>query len=129
MKKETNDALKKICKSYGRPSSGRKDELIKQIHKGPADEGITEQERMLKHTLMVPLPDKDRAAHKLGSLNEENVRGVICNLIDDEYEGCTYRDSWETGFMLNMCHEWFGVSLDGWVRWTKEKERSEIFDK
>jgi len=115
LKKESNTTLQGICKSYGRPYSGKKDDLVRQIHKGPADEGITEQERMLKYTLMAPLPDKDRAAHKLGSLNEDNVRSVIDNLIHDEYDDYIYSDSWETGFFLNKKYKWFGASLDGWL--------------
>ena len=126
LRKENNDTLRGICKSYGCPSSGIKDELIEQIHKGPADEGITEQERMLKHTLIAPLPEKDRAAHKLGSLNEDNVRGVVSNLIDDKYCGYKYKDSWETGFLTNKAHKWLGASLDGWI---VMKQYAKLFDK
>merc|ERR1712157_304136 len=102
LKKESNTTLQGICKSYGRPYSGEKDDLVREIHKGPADEGITEQERMLKYTLISPLPDTDRAAHRLGSLNEDNVRGVIGNLIHDEYDGFQFVDLWETGFFLSI---------------------------
>ena len=81
---------------------------------------------MLKHTLIAPLPDKDRAAHKLRSLNEDNVRSVIDNLIEDEYDGYKYIDSWETGFFLNKGYKWFGASLDGWLK--MRRERNTQFD-
>ena len=114
--KKSAEELKVICKMYGRPySNKRKDEVVNQIHKGPADEGVTETERMLKRTHMSPLPDKDRSAHKLGSLNEDNVRGAVKTLINEQYEGLEYKDSWETGFFLSKSYRWLGASLDGMI--------------
>ena len=116
LNKLKNEKLQNICKEYGRPYSGKKKaDLIKEVHKGPADEGITEQERMLKYTLILPLPDTDRAAHRLGSLNEDNVCGVIGNLIHDEYDSFQFVDLWETGFFLSIDNKWLGASLDGWL--------------
>ena len=45
---------------------------------GPASsDEMTEQEEFMKKTFLAPLADKDKAAWKLGSLNEDNVQGVM----------------------------------------------------
>ena len=43
---------------------------------------MTEFEKVIKYSLLSPLKDKDRAAHKLGSLNEAKVRTVMNAVVD-----------------------------------------------
>ena len=82
LKKLSNAELINICKEYGRPHSGRnKAALVEAVQLGPKEAAMTEFEKVIKHTLLAPLKDKDRAAHKLGSLNEDDVRSVINSIV------------------------------------------------
>ena len=74
---------------------------------------MTEFEKVMKYTLLAPLKDKDKSAHKLGSLNEENVRGVIGAVLKGV--GWDLVDIFECGFLCNKEEKWLGTSLDGWL--------------
>ena len=112
LKKESAEKLKEIAKSYGHPTSKNKDELADLIRTGPKpDLTMTETEKVLKCSFLAPLQNKDATAHKLGSLNEPNVRGVmkgIFNGLDLELESL-----FEPGFVVNKSNKWAGTSLDG----------------
>jgi hypothetical protein len=63
-----------VAKSYGRPSSGTRQVLAERIKMGPLKKIVpTPVEKMLKHTFMLPLKDKEKTPHKIGSLNEDKV--------------------------------------------------------
>ena len=71
-----------VTKSYGRPYSGTKQVLAERIKMGPVVWlELTAVEKMLKHTFMKPLSDKEKTPHKIGSLNEAKVRNAIESIL------------------------------------------------
>ena len=73
LKQLSNDQLKLICKSYGRPFSNKnKDKLVETVQLGPVmNQTITEVEKILKYSFPQPLPQDERSAHKLGLHGEK----------------------------------------------------------
>ena len=63
----SNEQLKTICKSYGRPFSNKnKEKLIETAFMGPlVSQSITKVEKILKYSFLQPLSQQDRSAHKL----------------------------------------------------------------
>ena len=62
---------------------------------------------------MAPLSDKDRSAHKLGNLNERNVRNVLhAILLQYNYK---LIHLWECGLLIQNEKPWLATSLDGWI--------------
>ena len=112
LKKESAETLKGIAKSYGHPTSKNKDELADLIRTGPKpDLTMTETEKVLKCSFLAPLQNKDATAHKLGSLNERNVRRAmkgVFNGLNLELESL-----YEPGFVVDKSNKWAGTSLDG----------------
>ena len=115
LKRMTNAQLTEICKSYKRPYSNKnKEQLVLEIQKGPLlEEGPKPFEQMLKKMFMAPLADKDRSAHKLGSLNEANVRSFLSTLL--RTYGCFFIKLWEFGLICQKEQPWLATSLDGWA--------------
>ena len=79
---------------------------------------MTERERFIKHMFLSPLQDEDRSVHKLGSLNEDNVRSVM----QKEFNGVGYNldAMWECGLLCNKTNTYLATSLDGWLRMSKK---------
>jgi len=75
---------------------------------------MTEQEVFMKKTFLAPLADKDKAAWKLGSLNEDNVQSVMKGVVNGV--GGELEDIWECGLLRNKTRHWNVTSLDGWMR-------------
>ncbi len=59
---------------YGQPySNKRKEKLVGAILSVPSEDMcLTKIKKVVKHTLLDPLADKDQMTHKFGSLNEDN---------------------------------------------------------
>lgn len=112
LKKESAEKLKEIAKSYGHPISRNKDELADLIRTGPKpDLTMTETEKVLKCSFLAPLQNKDATAHKLGSLNEPNVRGAMKGIFNGL--NLELMDLFEPGFVVDKSNKWAGTSLDG----------------
>ena len=58
----SNEQLKTICKSYGRPFSNKnKEKLIETVLLGPlVSQSIAEVEKILKYSFLQPLPQEDQ---------------------------------------------------------------------
>ena len=115
LKKLSNDQLKQICKSYGRTySNKKKEELVDTVLMGPVmTQTITEVEKILKYSFLQPLPQEDRSAHRLGSLNEERVCSSIKAIVSKL--GWSVVDMFECGLLRNKMREYMATSLDGWL--------------
>ena len=115
LKQLSNDQLKAICKSYGRPFSNKnKDKLVDTVLLGPMEnQSITEIEKILKYSFLQPLPQDERSAHRLGSLNEDKVRSVLPSIV--KKLGWELLDSFECGLLRNKMREYLATSLDGWI--------------
>ncbi|EJK70897.1 hypothetical protein THAOC_07709, partial [Thalassiosira oceanica] len=110
--------LRAICKRL-RISCGKKkkDEIIAAILAGRNDdddnEPPTEVERVIRSMLVPPLRSKDRSAHKLGSLNEANVRQVM-SAVRQEL-GHDLVDCWDAGLLRCDQDQFLATSLDGFL--------------
>ena len=77
------------------------------------DEPPTELERVIKSMLVPPLRSKDRTPHKLGSLNEANVRQVLSSVAQEL--GHDLVDCWEAGLLRCDMDRFLATSLDGFL--------------
>ena len=111
----SNDELKTIYKSYGRPFSNKnKEKLVETVLLGPlVSHSITEVEKILKYSFLQPLPQEYRSAHKLGSLNEERVCSVLGSIV--QKLGWELIDAFECGLLCNKMREYLATPLDGWI--------------
>jgi hypothetical protein len=68
LKKLSNDQLKSICKSHGKPFSNKKQDQLGEtvLIKPTINQSIAEIEK-LKSSFLQPLPLEDCSAHKSGS--------------------------------------------------------------
>ena len=117
LKKLGKQKLIEICKQFKRPYSNKNmDKLIEQIQLGPVEVAkMTEQEMFIKKTFLAPLSDsKERTAWKLGSMNEDNVRGVVSGVVKGV--GGELEDVWECGLLRSKSHQYIATSLDAWLR-------------
>ena len=81
---------------------------------GPTEDlSITDSEKILRLSLLKPLKDKDRSAHKVRSLNKNMVWSMLHSIAD----GLGYEliDSFECGLLWNKRNEYLVTSLDGWL--------------
>jgi hypothetical protein len=128
LKALSNDQLKAICKSYGRPFSNKnKEKLAETVQMGPQlSQSITEVEKIIKYSFLQPLGQEDRSAHKLGSLNEEKVRSVLHAIVAKV--GWELVDSFECGLLRNKMREYIATSLDGWIvmRYNESAEEKSV---
>jgi hypothetical protein len=115
LKQLSNEQLKTICKSYGRPFSNKnKDKLVDTVLLGPVEsQSITEVEKILKYSFLQPLSQDDRSAHRLGSLNEDKVRSSLPSIV--KKLGWELLDSFECGLLRNKMREYLAISFDGWI--------------
>ncbi|EJK53517.1 hypothetical protein THAOC_27035, partial [Thalassiosira oceanica] len=77
------------------------------------NEPPTEVERVIRSMLVPPLRSKDRSAHKLGSLNEANVRQVMSAVCQEL--GHDLVDCWDAGLLRCDQDQFLATSLDGFL--------------
>jgi len=112
--RKSKDELERIVKSYGRPCSGNKNDLVARIQRGPLEVIIpTDIEMMLKHTFFAPLKDKDKTPHKLGILNEDKVRSAMSGIL--KQFGLKLSEMWDCGLISRKDLMFLVTSLDGWI--------------
>jgi hypothetical protein len=103
-----------IAKSCGRPHSGSKEKLAFQIQEGVKEKiELITYEKLMKSTFLVPLLDKEKTPHKIGSLNEAKVRAALQEIMKG-YD-VTLRDCWECGLLSQNSQKFLATSLDGWL--------------
>jgi hypothetical protein len=113
--------LSNIAKSYGRPHSGSKEKLAFQIQEGVKEQiELTTYEKLLKSTFVVPLSDKEKTPHKIGSLNEAKVRAALQEIMKG-YD-VTLRDCWECGLLSQDSQKFLATSLDGWLVYSENDD-------
>ena len=95
-----NTKLIEICKHFKQPYSGQ--------------------------TFLAPLANKEKSAWKLGSLNEDNVRGVMSAVVKGV--GGELEDLWESGLLRNKTNDWLATSLDGRARMKMKASDARVDD-
>ena len=67
----------------------------------------------MKYSFLQPLSQDNHSAHKLGSLKEEKVQGVISAIMSKLRWDLV--DIFECGLLRNNVNEYLATSLDGWL--------------
>ena len=111
--------LQEVCKTYNRPYSNKRvTELISEIRKGPKESPkLSVFEKYLKRCHLAPLSDRDKTPHKIGSLNEKNVRSVMAGIVHQL--GYALVEMYEVGMVLKSEAEWAGTNVDGLIHMCK----------
>ena len=90
--------------------------MIKAIQEGRRfdfGESPTETEHVIKSMLVPPLKNKGRAPHRLGLLNEANVRGVLSSVAQEL--GQDMVDCWDAGLLRSKTDKFLATSMDGFI--------------